>query len=69
MVNAGSDFGMMPSLFEPGGIVQHEFFIGSTPVIAFKTGGLKDSVFEFDSKRFKGNGFTFEVIIYLYKFN
>jgi len=47
LVNRGADFGLMPSLFEPGGIVQHEFFVGSTPVVAFKTGGLKDSVHEF----------------------
>ena len=47
LVNRGSDFGLMPSIFEPGGIVQHEFFVGGTPVVAFKTGGLKDSVFEF----------------------
>ena len=50
----------MPSAFEPGGIVQHEFFIGSTPVIAFKTGGLKDTVHEYDMKGMKGGGFTFE---------
>jgi len=50
----------MPSLFEPGGIVQHEFFVGSTPVIAFETGGLKDTVFEFDSNLEKGNGFIFK---------
>ena len=50
----------MPSLFEPGGIVQHEFFIGSTPVIAFKTGGLKDTVKEYDPKTKKGNGICFE---------
>lgn len=31
---------MMPSKFEPGGIVQHESLIAGTPVIAFKTGGL-----------------------------
>jgi starch synthase len=37
-INKGSDFGLMPSLFEPGGIVQHEFFIAGTPVIAFRTG-------------------------------
>jgi len=49
----------MPSCFEPGGIVQHEFFIGSTPVIAFQTGGLKDSVFDFDPDTNKGNGFVF----------
>lgn len=47
LVNRGTDFGLMPSLFEPGGIVQHEFFVGSTPVVAYKTGGLKDSVIEF----------------------
>ncbi len=45
LVNIGSDFGMMPSLFEPGGIVQQEYFVAGTPVAAFKTGGLKDTVF------------------------
>lgn len=60
LVNVGCDFGLMPSLFEPGGIVQHEFFIGSTPVIAFKTGGLRDTVHEYDMKTQKGCGFTFE---------
>ena len=60
IVNLGADFGMMPSAFEPGGIVQHEFFVGGTPVIAFKTGGLKDSVFEFKWDTNKGNGFLLE---------
>lgn len=60
LLNFGSDFGLMPSLFEPSGVVQQEFFVGGTPVIAFKTGGLRDSVFEFDSVTRKGNGFTFE---------
>ena len=59
-INFGSDFGLMPSLFEPGGIVQHEFFIAGTPVIAFKTGGLKDTVEEFRYDTNTGNGFTFE---------
>ena len=59
-VNMGSDFGLMPSLFEPGGIVQHEFFIAGTPVIAFRTGGLKDTVFEFQYIGDTGNGFTFD---------
>lgn len=35
LTNLGADFGLMPSMFEPGGIVQHEFFVASTPVIAF----------------------------------
>ncbi|CAK79065.1 unnamed protein product (macronuclear) [Paramecium tetraurelia] len=60
LVNVGCDFGLMPSLFEPGGIVQHEFFIGSTPVIAFKTGGLRDTVHEYDQKQQKGSGFIFD---------
>lgn len=60
LVNRGTDFGLMPSLFEPGGIVQHEFFVGETPVIAFKTGGLKDSVIEYQWDSEVGCGFTFE---------
>jgi glycogen synthase len=60
LVNRGTDFGLMPSVFEPGGIVQHEFFVGETPVIAFKTGGLKDSVHEYMWDREEGSGFTFE---------
>jgi len=40
--------------------VQHEFFIGSTPVLAFKTGGLKDTVIEFDARIDKGNGVNFQ---------
>ena len=61
LINYGSDFGLMPSIFEPGGIVQHEFFIAGTPVLAFKTGGLKDSVFEYDYEEKKGNGVVFDV--------
>ena len=60
LVNRGTDFGLMPSLFEPGGIVQHEFFVGATPVIAYKTGGLKDSVIEFMWDSEVGCGYTFE---------
>ena len=60
LVNLGSDFGLMPSLFEPGGIVQHEFFVASTPVIAYKTGGLRDTVHEFIIDKLQGSGFIFE---------
>lgn len=59
LVNVGSDFGLMPSMFEPGGIVQQEFFVAGTPVIAFKTGGLKDTVHEFNVESCTGNGFNF----------
>ena len=54
-----ADLFLMPSLFEPGGIVQHEALIAGTPVIAFNTGGLRDSIHEFDLTTCKGNGFVF----------
>jgi starch synthase len=60
LVNRGADFGLMPSVFEPGGIVQHEFFVGGTPVVAFKTGGLKDSVIEYLWDSESGCRYTFE---------
>lgn len=49
-------------MFEPGGIVQQEFFVAGTPVIAYKTGGLKDTIVEFDpvTDPLIGNGFHFE---------
>ncbi|OHT09608.1 glycosyl transferase [Tritrichomonas foetus] len=54
-----ADFTMIPSLFEPSGIVQQEAFASGCPVIAFKTGGLADTVFEFDREKHTGNGFVF----------
>ena len=60
LLRFGSDFGLMPSIFEPGGIVQHEYFISCTPIIAFKTGGLKDTVIEYNPTKKIGNGFLFE---------
>lgn len=59
LLNMGSDFALMPSLFEPSGVVQQEYYVAGTPVIAFKTGGLKDTVFEGRGKTID-NGFTFE---------
>ena len=56
----GSDFCLMPSTLEPGGIVQHEYLISGTPVIAFKTGGLKDTIEEYNTKKKTGNGFLFD---------
>ncbi len=46
-LNIGANFFLMPSMFEPGGLVQHESLIAGTPVICFSTGGLKDSIYEF----------------------
>lgn len=59
VLSLGSSYCLMPSRFEPGGIVQHEFFIASTPAVVFATGGLKDSVTEYNYHTKKGNGFEF----------
>ena len=54
-----ADFTLVPSMFEPSGIVQQEAFASGCPVIAFRTGGLADTVFEFDREKQTGNGFLF----------
>lgn len=40
----GSDFGLLCSKFEPGGLVQLEYLAADTPVLAAHTGGLKDTL-------------------------
>ena len=57
--NLAADFGLMPSLFEPCGIVQDEFFSAGTPVIAFNTGGLKETIHDWDSGVDTPNGILF----------
>jgi starch synthase len=54
-----ADYTLVPSLFEPSGIVQQESFASGCPVIAFRTGGLADTVFEFARESQTGNGFVF----------
>lgn len=55
----GSDLLLMPSRYEPGGLTQlYGFKYGTIPVVR-ATGGLKDTVEEFDPKTGKGNGFVF----------
>ena len=56
----GSDFALLPSKFEPSGTLQHKYFISGTPVIAFKTGSLKDTISEFNYQTNKGNGILFD---------
>lgn len=57
--NLAADYGLMPSLFEPCGIVQDEFFAAGTPVIAFNTGGLKETVHDWLAGEAHANGFLF----------
>lgn len=54
-----ADYTLIPSIFEPSGIVQQEAFVSGCPVIAFRTGGLADTVFEYDREKKTGNGMLF----------
>ncbi len=57
---AGSDVTLLPSKFEPCGVVQMQAMkYGSLP-IARKTGGLADTVKDFDFEKKEGNGVLFE---------
>ncbi len=59
-IYAGSDFFIMPSLFEPCGLGQiFAMNFGTIPLVR-KTGGLADTVQDFDFKTRLGNGLVFE---------
>lgn len=56
---AGADMQLIPSMFEPGGIVALEAMrYGAIPLVR-ATGGLADIVNHFDPETEKGNGFSF----------
>ena len=60
MILAGSDSLLIPSRFEPCGLVQLEAMrYGAIPIVR-KTGGLADSVEDYVSGKDKGTGFVFE---------
>ncbi|WP_445489308.1 glycogen synthase GlgA [Niallia sp. 03133] len=56
---AGADLFLMPSKFEPCGLGQLiALKYGNIPIVR-ETGGLNDTVFSYDSRTGKGNGFSF----------
>jgi starch synthase len=60
MIEAGSDMFLMPSRYEPCGLNQmYSLRYGTVPIV-HKTGGLADTVFQYDAGRGSGNGFVFE---------
>ena len=59
-IQAGSDAFLMPSRFEPCGLTQMYAMKYGNPPVARATGGLRDTVSDFDAKSGKGNGFLFE---------
>lgn len=58
-IYAGSDMFLMPSKYEPCGLGQmFSMRYGTVPIVRY-TGGLADTVSEFDENAEKGNGFGF----------
>ena len=60
LIEAGSDLFLMPSLFEPCGLNQiYSLRYGTLPIVR-ATGGLDDTIHNFDPATKEGNGFKFE---------
>jgi starch synthase len=60
LIEAGSDIFLMPSKFEPCGLNQmYSLVYGTVPVVR-ETGGLADTVENYNPKTGDGNGFTFK---------
>jgi starch synthase len=59
-IEAGSDMFLMPSKYEPCGLNQmYSLKYGTIPIVR-ATGGLDDTIREFDPETGKGNGFKFK---------
>ncbi len=60
LIEAGADIFLMPSRFEPCGLNQmYSLKYGTVPVVR-ETGGLADTIQNFDPKTKQGTGFTFK---------
>ncbi len=60
LIEAGSDMFLMPSLYEPCGLNQiYSLKYGTLPIVR-ATGGLDDTVEQYDEKTGEGTGFKFD---------
>ena len=59
MIYAGCDFFLMPSRYEPCGLGQMIALRYGTVPVARQTGGLADTIEDYDHLRARGNGFLF----------
>jgi starch synthase len=60
LIEAGADMFLMPSRYEPCGLNQmYSLKYGTVPVVR-ETGGLADTICNYDPKTGEGNGFTFK---------
>ena len=60
MVEAGSDFFLMPSIYEPCGLNQmYSLAYGTLPIVR-AVGGLKDTVICYDENPLEATGFIFK---------
>ncbi|MCF8260207.1 MAG: glycogen synthase GlgA [Melioribacteraceae bacterium] len=60
LIEAGSDMYLMPSKYEPCGLNQmYSLMYGTVPIVR-ETGGLADTVENYDPKEDTGNGFSFQ---------
>ncbi len=62
LIEAGSDFFLMPSRYEPCGLNQMYSLRYGTLPIAHKTGGLADTVEQYDEETVEGTGFLFDIL-------
>jgi len=62
LVQAGSDFFLMPSAYEPCGLTQmYALRYGTLPIVR-RTGGLADTVVNYDQATGDGTGFVFDLL-------